>query len=175
MTTITRTFAEAYRGFSRLSSWAQSPFLLFVRLYWGFQFMQTSWGKLHNLAHVTQFFTSLGIPAPGPTALFVACVEFFGGALLILGLASRPVGLVLTVDMLVAFFTADREALISIFSDPGKFYSAAPYTFLFASALILFFGPGWFALDTLIARHYDSARASEQGRSVHSTTHADAA
>ena len=68
MTTITRTFAEAYRGFTRVSSWAQSPFFLFVRLYWGFQFMQTGWGKLHNLAHVTHFFTSLGIPAPGPTA-----------------------------------------------------------------------------------------------------------
>ncbi len=175
MTTITRTFATAYRRFSKSSSWAQSPFLLFVRLYWGWQFMQTGWGKLHNLAHVTQFFTSLGIPAPGPTALFVACVELFGGALLVLGLASRLTGLALSGDMLVAFFLADREALMSILSDPGKFYGAAPYTFLFASALILIFGPGMFALDTLIARQYDSARAVEQGLSLHSTTHADAA
>lgn len=175
MTTITRTFAKAYRGFSSLSSWAQSPFLLFVRLYWGLQFIQTGWGKLHNLAQVTQFFTSLGIPAPGPAALFIACVEFCGGALLILGLASRLVGLVLTVNMVVAFLTADRIALQSIFSDPGRFYGAAPYTFLFASALILIFGPGWFALDTLIARQYNSAQATEPGRSLHSTTHADAA
>ncbi len=175
MTMITRTFAKTYRGFSTLSSWAQSPFLLFVRLYWGWQFMQTGWGKLHNLAHVTQFFASLGVPAPGPTALFVSCTELFGGALLILGLASRLTALVLAGDMLVAFFLADREALMSILSDPGKFYSAAPYTFLFASALILIFGPGRFALDTLIAQQYDSAHAAEQGRSLHSTTHADAA
>ncbi len=175
MTTITRTFATAYRWFSTLSSWAQSPFLLFVRLYWGWQFMQTGWGKLHNLGHVTQFFGSLGIPAPGANALFISCVELFGGALLILGLASRLTALVLTVDMLVAFFLADREALMSIISDPGKFYSAAPYTFLFASALILIFGPGWFALDTLIARRYESARTTEQGRTVRSTSHADAA
>ena len=46
--------------------------------------------------------------------------------------------------------SADREALGSIFSDPDKFYAAAPYTFLFASLLILFFGPGKFSLDTLI-------------------------
>ena len=85
MNSITRAFAKAYGGFSSVSSRAQSPFLLFVRLYWGLQFMQTGWGKLHNLAHVAQFFTSLGIPAPGPTALFVACVEFFGGALLMAG------------------------------------------------------------------------------------------
>ena len=65
MNSITRTFAKAYGGFSRVASRAQSPLLLFVRLYWGFQFMQAGWGKLHDLAHVTQFFTSLGIPAPG--------------------------------------------------------------------------------------------------------------
>ncbi|MGD0479810.1 MAG: DoxX family protein [Terracidiphilus sp.] len=144
--------AKGYSWFSSLISWVQSPFLLFVRLYWGWQFMQTGWGKLHNLANVAQFFASLGIPAPGPTALFVGCVEFFGGALLILGLGSRLTGLVLTGNMLVAYLTADREALLAVFSDPGKFYGAAPYTFLFAAVLILIFGPGWFALDTLIAR-----------------------
>ncbi len=175
MNSITHTCAKAYGWFAGMSCWAQSPFLLFVRLYWGFQFMQAGWGKLHNLAHVAQFFASLGIPAPGANALFVACVEFFGGALLVLGLGSRLAGLVLTGNMLVAFFTADREALMSLFSDPGKFYSAAPYTFLFAAALILVFGPGWFALDTLIARRYDSAQALEQDRSLHPTSHADAA
>jgi putative oxidoreductase len=112
---------------------------------------------------------------PGANALFVAWVEFAGGALLVLGLASRLTGLVLTGDMIVAFLTADRDALLSVFSDPGKFYGAAPYTFLFASALILIFGPGWFALDTLIARRYDSAQAPEQGRSIRPTNHANAA
>jgi putative oxidoreductase len=29
-----------------------------------------------------------------------------------------------------------------ILSDPGKFYGADPYTFWFASLLILVFGPG---------------------------------
>ncbi len=175
MTTITRAFAKAYRGFSWLTSWAQSPFLFFVRIYWGLQFMQTGWGKLHNLAHVAQFFTSLGIPAPGVTAFFIACLEFFGGALLVIGLGSRLVALLLTGNMLVAYFTADRDALMSILSDPGKFYSATPYTFLFASVLILIFGPGWFALDTLIASRYEAARATEKGHSHPSATHADAA
>lgn len=175
MNSITHTCAKAYGRFRWLSSWVQSPFLLFVRLYWGLQFMQTGWGKLHNLAHVAQFFASLGIPAPGANAVIVACVEFFGGALLVLGFASRLAGLVLTGNMLVAFFAADRDALMSVFSDPGKFYSAAPYTFLFAAALILIFGPGWFALDTLMARRYDSAQAPEQEHSLHPTSHADAA
>lgn len=167
------TIAKAYGWLRWLSSQAQSPLLLFVRLYWGGQFMQTGWGKLHNLAHVAQFFASLGIPAPGPMAIFIGCLEFFGGALLILGLASQLTALVLTGNMLVAYLTADREALLSIFSDPGKFYGAAPYTFLFAALLILIFGPGCFALDTLIARWY-SARAREQDGSL-SRTHVDAA
>lgn len=174
MSSMVHISAKVYGGFSWLVSWAQSPFLLFVRLYWGWQFMQTGWGKLHNLAHVAQFFATLGIPSPGPTALLVACVEFFGGALLILGLASRLTGLVLTGNMLVAFLTADHDALVSILSAPEKFYSAAPYTFLFAAVLILIFGPGWFALDKLLARRV-SAPVAEQKRSLGQTTRVDVA
>ena len=159
-------FTKACGWFTWFSSLAQSPFLLLVRLYWGWQFMQTGWGKLHHLAQVTQFFTNLGIPAPGPTALFVGLVEFCGGLLLILGLGSRLTGLVLTVNMMVAYFTADREALQSVLSNPGKFYGADPYTFLFAALLVLIFGPGWFALDTWIAR-VCPAPVAERGGSLH--------
>lgn len=162
MNPLTRILAKVNAGLASLGSIAQSPFLLFVRLYWGWQFMQAGWGKLHNLAHVTQFFGSLGIPAPGPNALFVSCVEFFGGLLLIVGLFSRPIGLVLAVDMLVAYLTADREALFSIFRDPGKFYGADPYTFLFASLLILIFGPGWLSLDTFLAHRYPSSSSPQE-------------
>ena len=130
----------------------QGLFLLAVRLYWGWQFATTGWGKLHNLARVTAFFASLGIPFPGLNAPFVAVLEFAGGLLLILGLASRPVALLLTANMLVAFLTADREALFSALRDPDKFYAAAPYTFLFAAVLVLLFGPGPIALDRLLAR-----------------------
>jgi len=130
----------------------QSPFLLVVRLYWGFQMMQTGWGKLHNLAKVTDFFTSLGIPLPALNAPFIVGLEFLGGILIMLGLGSRLVALLLSCDMLVAFITADREALFSVFSDPDKFYAAAPYTFLLAFLIVLIFGPGRFSLDALLAR-----------------------
>jgi len=152
VTTIIHTLRRPYELFVSVASGAQSPFLLLVRLYWGWQFAQTGWGKLHHLEQVAGFFTSLGLPAPGATAVFVGCVEFFGGLLLIAGLGSRLTGLVLTGNMLVAYITADREALFSVFSNPGKFYGADPYTFFFAATLVLIFGPGWFALDTFIAR-----------------------
>jgi len=56
--------------------------------------------------------------------------------------------------MLMAYIMADRDALFSFFSDPGKFYVADPYTFLFAALLILIFGPGLIALDTFLLRRY---------------------
>ncbi|SEG67439.1 putative oxidoreductase [Bryocella elongata] len=136
----------------------QSPMLLAVRLYWGFQFAQTGWGKLHNLAKITAFFTSLNIPFPAINAPAVSTLEFVGGILLMLGLASRPVAFLLACNMLVAYWTADHEALTSVFSDPGKFYVADPYTFLFASLMVLIFGAGFFSLDTLIARRLQATR-----------------
>jgi len=140
-----------------LADYLRSPFLLLVRLYWGWQFMQTGWGKLHNLGHVKEFFTSLGIPAPGVMAPAIATLEFAGGILLIVGLGSRLIGLLLAGNMLVAYITSDREALGSVFSDPGKFYIADPFTFLFASLIVLVFGAGLFSLDALIARRYKTA------------------
>jgi hypothetical protein len=46
-----------------------------------------------------------------------------GGILLISGLGARLPGLLLTGNMLVAYRTADGDALFSVFSDPGKFTS----------------------------------------------------
>lgn len=137
-----------------LVSYLQSPLLLAVRLYWGWQFAQTGWGKLHNIDRITGLFASLNIPFPAANAHFVSGLEFFGGILLILGLGSRLVGFLLTCNMLVAYWTADHEALVSIFSDPGKFYVADPYTFLFASLMILIFGAGLFSLDALLAKRF---------------------
>jgi putative oxidoreductase len=180
-TRVIRTISAGYALLVWVASSLQSPFLLVVRLYWGWQFMQTGWGKFHNLARVAQFFTSLGIPFPHANAALVASIEFFGGALLIIGLGSRIVGLVLSFNMLVAYITADREALSSIFSSPGKFYGADPYTFLFAALLVLIFGAGLFSMDHLIGRftcrrnEIDLApmtRASSNAGPINSARHA---
>jgi putative oxidoreductase len=152
---------QLYGRFFDLVSYLQSPFLLVVRLYWGWQLIQSGWGKLHNLEKVTEFFTSLSLPMPAQTALAISCLEFFGGIFLALGLLSRLTAFVLTVNMLVAYITADREALLSIFSDPDKFYAAAPYTFLIASLIILILGPGKIALDTLLGIPTGASAAKE--------------
>jgi len=141
---------RAYGWFLRAANACQSPLLLVIRLYWGWQFWQSGWGKLMSLPRVTEYFASLGIPAPALNAHFIALLEAGGGVLLALGLASRPVALPLAIDMVMAYVIADREALGAFLTDPDKFYNATPYTFLFASLLILIFGPGKFSLDSLI-------------------------
>jgi len=147
-----KQWIERYVGISGKLSLLQSPFLLVVRLYWGWQFAQTGWSKLHNLAKITNYFASLNIPFPAANAHFIAGLEFFGGLLLIVGLGTRLVGLLLAANMMVAYWKGDHDALVSIFSDPGKFYVADPYTFLFASLLVLIFGAGWLSLDALILK-----------------------
>jgi putative oxidoreductase len=152
---------KLYPRFSALALYLSSPFLLAVRLYWGWQLAQSGWGKLHHLDKVTDFFTSLNLPMPGATAHFVSTLELVGGILLILGLGSRAISFVLSINMLVAYWTADRDALLAVFSDPGKFYNADPYTFLFASLMVLIFGAGIFSLDALIAKRC-SGRVEKQ-------------
>jgi len=147
----------------------QSPFLLAVRLYWGWQFIQTGIGHLSHLDKVTDYFGSLGIPAPALMAPLISLLELGGGVLLAAGLASRLIALLLTCNMMVAFITGDREALFSIFSDPDKFYAAAPYTFLIASLLVLIFGPGKICVDTLLARRWRS-RSEQSSRAYSYTT-----
>src|SRR6266478_6974931 len=144
------TLQRLYERFFEAVDFLQSPFLLAVRLYWGWQLVQSGWGKLHHLDKVTEFFTSLNLPMPAQMAVFISCVEFFGGLFLAIGLFSRITALVLTINMVMAYVTADREALLSFFSDPDKFYAAAPYVFLIASLIILIFGPGKVSLDTLL-------------------------
>jgi putative oxidoreductase len=152
---------KCYEMFVRAASSLQSPFLLIVRLYWGWQFMQTGWGKLGGLGKVTNYFTSLGIPAPALNAYFISALEFAGGILLAVGLGSRLIAFLLAADMAVAYYLGDHDALLAFFSDPDKFYAAAPFPFLMASLIVLIFGPGKLALDTLLAKRWARVQRSE--------------
>lgn len=152
MSTTYEKCSWAYESFATIASALRSPLLLAIRLYWGFQFAQTGWGKLQNMQRVTGYFTTLGIPFPHANAIFISGLELAGGILLILGLGSRLTALLLVGDMVVAYVVADQSALRAIFSDPPTFFNAAPFTFLFTSLLILVLGPGIVSIDALIAR-----------------------
>ncbi len=137
----------------------QSPFLLAVRLFWGWQFFQTGKGKLGDLDKVAGFFADLHIPLPKFNALLAGSTECFGGLLLMVGLASRLTALPLLFTMLVAYATTEREALAVIFSDPDKVTGATPFLFLFAVLIVLIFGPGRLSADHLLAKKCAAAPA----------------
>src|SRR5216683_4183694 len=150
-----------YCQFFTLVSYSKSPFLLLVRLYWGWQLAQSGWGKLHHLSSVGEYFATLGLPMPAQMAVFIASVEFFGGIFLALGLASRITALVLTVNLTMAYVIGDREALLSFFSDPDKFIAAAPFAFLLVSLIVLIFGAGKISMDTALAFLFGPARVKQ--------------
>lgn len=156
---------RAYEGVASALGRLQSPLLLAIRLYWGFQYVQDGWGKLTHLDKVTEFFTTLNLPAPHMTALMVALVELGGGILFAFGIASRLTSLVLFVNMTMAYLSVpdDRVNFSHIFSKPDDFYGATPYTYWFAALLILILGPGLFAVDTLLHR-----RVLTDGERAHS-------
>ena len=154
MQDLIRFLGAAYARATSLLNSLQSPLLLCIRLYWGWQYMQDGWGKLTHLDRVTEYFSTLNLPAPHATALLVGLVELGGGILFTLGLGSRLVSLVLFVNMTMAYLSVpdDRANFFHIFSKPDDFYGATPYTYWFAALIILVFGPGALAVDRLFAR-----------------------
>ena len=143
---------KLYALYVGLVSKLQSPFLLIIRLYWGWQFFLTGKGKLLNLDRTAGFFASLNIPAPKLNAIMAGSTECFGGLLLLLGLGSRIVTVPLIFTMLVAYFAADPDKIKGIFNNPDAFVTAAPFLFLLTCVIVLIFGPGCFSLDAIIAR-----------------------
>lgn len=112
-----------------------------LRVVFGLIFVAHGRRKLFGgLAQTAQFFTSIGLKPGKFWAGLVACVEFFGGALIILGLFTQWVAILLGVIMIVAMF---KVKLKKGFIDGYEFD-----LILFACALALFtLGGGNFSLD----------------------------
>jgi putative oxidoreductase len=145
-------------SFDAAASWLQSPVLLIIRLYWGYSFATTGWGKLNHLDKTTAYFESLHIPMPKINAIAAGTTELVCGTLLALGLLARPAAVPLIGVMIVAYITGDNEAWHSIFNDTDKFVTATPFLFLLAAVLVLAFGPGKLSLDALFFRKSASGK-----------------
>src|SRR6266704_2259630 len=134
-------------------SWA-GPLLM--RLIVGYTFMLTGWGKLTNLAQVTENFIGWGIPFPKILTPFVSGVECFGGIMLILGLFTRSPAAMLAVVMLVAIRSAkwgDVDSLETLLGFEEMTYFAA-FTWLAIA------GPGDASVDRLLVNAIGHAKES---------------
>ena len=127
--------------------------LLLGRLSVGLLFLSTGWGKVHNIPKVTQFFESLGIPAPGFHAVLVGYSELLCGTALVVGLLSRLATIPLTVSMIVALITAKRGDIHGVFDLVGQ----EEFTYLVLLVMIAVLGPGKIALDRFFARLVDGS------------------
>jgi len=154
VSSLIKRIEALYAWFSKAANSLQSPFLLVLRLYWGWQFLESGIDHLRNMSSFVTFMSSHGVPAPWLNAHFVAGLETVGGILLALGLGSRLIAIPLTINMMVAYVVGDWDNLTAIFTDHAEdFYKALPFSFLLVSLIILIFGPGRFSLDHLIQRY----------------------
>ena len=79
---------------------------LLLRLYLAPVMMQAGWNKLVGFENTAAWFgNSLGLPFPELMAALAAGTEFFGGILLLLGLATRWICVPLMFTMIIAMVT----------------------------------------------------------------------
>lgn len=130
-----------------------------ARLALGWIFVQSGWGKLHNLENVIEYFGSLGIPAPHLQAPFVAAVEFVGGLLILGGLFTRFVSVPLAMTMVVALLTAKRADIASA----ADLYGTVEFLYLLGFGYLAAFGAGLLSLDEILVRRFAPPDAAPAG------------
>jgi putative oxidoreductase len=127
---------------------------LATRLVMGQAFYQTGSGKIENFANTVSFFTELGIPLPEANAFLVSRLEFWGGLLLVVGLATRFVAAGLASTMVVALLTADRATFLEALRGSGDagLTDVTSFVYLLFLLWLALFGPGPVSLDALLVR-----------------------
>ena len=92
-----------------VSTPVQDLALLAARVLLGVVLIAHGWQKLdQGIQGTATGFDSMGIPAPLAAAYFATFVELVGGALLVLGLFTRLVGVLVVGNMLGAFWFTHR-------------------------------------------------------------------
>ncbi len=159
---ISKKLLTLYPAYVNILTFLQDVFLLIIRVYWGYRFCRTGLGKLQNMPNTIDFFTSLGIPFPEINAYVASLTECIGGVCLLLGLGSRVLTLPLIFTMIIAYITADSEAVSKLFIEPEKFLKAEPFLFMLTSIIVLLFGAGRFSVDHLFLRRFFSPSTNKK-------------
>jgi len=124
-----------------------------TRLTLGFVFVESGWGKLHNLSKIIAYFTELGIPAPQFQAPLAAGTELVCGILMLLGLATRLASLPLIGTMIVAILTARRSELHGL----SDLFGFIEYLYIVLCLWLGAYGAGPISLDAIFAKRFEAA------------------
>jgi putative oxidoreductase len=121
--------------------------LLVIRLYWGALLILSGLGKLIHVHGVADYFSSLHLPLPLLLAYLTGVIELLGGISLFIGFLSRIFSLLLCILFATAYATAHKEIFSDLWRLPSAFIAQAPFLYLYASLIVLCFGPGLFSID----------------------------
>ena len=125
------------------------------------------WEGILKFVYVNQGigrFTKIGIPAPGPTAHFVAVLEIVGGLLVMSGLLTRLIAVPFVIEMIVAILST--KIALYLGTSPLPLPPAPPqigmwavlheirsdYAQIMSVLFLLVAGPGPWSLDAVLAR-----------------------
>jgi len=141
------------RFYARLNS-VEWLWRLVVRLAVGIEFFGSGLGKLGKLPGFIQYFRSLGIPLPEVQAPFVASVELICGALIVVGLLTRPAALMLCGVMAVAIVTAaaPEHHITATWHGLLQFFYLPEWCLLLLLGWLVLTGPGAASLDARLRR-----------------------
>lgn len=107
-------------------------------------------------------FIKIGIPSPGVMAPFVGVCEILCGALLLIGLLTRPASLVMIINMLVAIWTTKIPLLASKGFWSFAHEARVDYAVLLGSLFLLLAGAGGFSVDARIGGAQTKPRKDTQ-------------
>lgn len=120
-----------------------------ARVAMGITMLTAGWGKLTNLeATITNFRDAFGLPIPQILGPLTAGVEFVGGILLLIGLATRFASLALAFNFVIAIVTVIWKDL----GDKLNVFGVVETCYILLFIWIAVAGPGPLSLDHLITR-----------------------
>ena len=119
---------------------------LLMRIYFGYFWAETGWGKIQNLDAFAQRFVGWGIPYPHLSAALFGYTEWVGGILLMLGLFTRLVSISLMFNMFVAIVKVKMKEVTGI----NDFAEMDEVLYMFILFWLMMAGPGRVSVDHLI-------------------------
>ena len=124
--------------------------LLLTRIMMGIILIAHGWSKFSGDMAV-KFFGGLGIPIPSAAGPFITVLEIGGGALLVLGLVTRYLGILFTIQMIVASYVQwivfSKGFIYSSGKAPG---AELELLLLFTGILLVTHGAGKYSLDKVL-------------------------
>jgi putative oxidoreductase len=137
-----------------------SQFVILIRILVGWVFVSEGIQKFLFQSELgVGRFARIGIPLPEVMAPFVGAVEIVGGALILIGLASRAASFPLLISMLVAITTTKIPLLLHDGFWKMAHEARVDFSMLFGLLFLLFVNSGSYSVDSWYLQRRTKSRA----------------